>query len=86
MRRDSDAGVVRWRSDTLDMNRVRLGCFDWDPFAALLPQNVGMIEQDVPAMLRQVFDAIAEKLDQPVRINVPCILRPLPARRGQAAP
>ncbi len=75
-------GVVRGLNEMLDMDRMRLGCFDWDPFAALLPQNVGMIEQDVPNMLRQVFDAIAEKRDQPTRTDVPCILRPLPARRG----
>lgn len=73
-------GVVRWLSDTLDMDRVRLGCFDWDPFAALLPQNVGMAEQDVSAMLRQVFETIADGTDQPLRIDIPCILRPLPAR------
>ncbi|WP_299906974.1 LacI family DNA-binding transcriptional regulator [uncultured Paracoccus sp.] len=73
-------GVVRWLGDNLAMDRVRLGCFDWDPFAALLPQNVGMAEQDVPAMLQQVFDAIAGGTDQPTRIDVPCILHPLPAR------
>ena len=76
-------GVVRWLSDNLDMDRVRLGCFDWDPFAALLPQNVGMVEQNVPNMLQQVFDAIAEGRDQPTRIDVPCILRPLPAGQRQ---
>lgn len=77
-------GVVRWLDDNQAMDRVRLGCFDWDPFAALLPQNVGMAEQDVPAMLQQVFDAIARGADQPIRVDVPCILRPLPAPRTES--
>ena len=71
-------GVVRWLSNMIDMDRVRLGCFDWDPFAALLPQNVGMAQQDVGAMLERVFETIEEKVDQTVRIEVPCIMRPLP--------
>lgn len=74
-------GVVRWLLGHVAMDLVRIGCFDWDPFAALLPQNVGMAEQDVSAMLDRLFQMIAagDPQDQPQRIEVPCIMRPLGA-------
>lgn len=34
-------------------------CFDWDPFAACLPFDVTMLRQDVEAMTRHAFDALA---------------------------
>lgn len=70
-------GVVRWLSGNVRIEEVRLGCFDWDPFAALLPQNVGMAEQDVPAMLDRLFQMIAGRSTDPVRVEVPCVMRPL---------
>lgn len=49
-------GVVRWL-DKQD-KQYRFGCFDWDPFAALLKENVGMVQQDVDAMLDETFEVI----------------------------
>jgi LacI family fructose operon transcriptional repressor len=70
-------GVVRWQSklskETAQM--IRYGCFDWDPFGSFLPGNVGMVEQDVSAMLERIFDLIGEK-NKPIElIKIPCRLR-----------
>ena len=77
-------GVVRWLDRHADRVEARFGCFDWDPFAALLPQNVGMTEQDVTGMLKQVFQIIASP-DEGVsdKVYLPCILRPLPRPEGE---
>lgn len=73
-------GVIRWLTDNAPQDAVRLACFDWDPFAALLPQNVGMTEQDVDGMLEHLFRVIAaENVDQAEEIKLPCLLRPLPS-------
>lgn len=69
-------GVVRWLGAVQPAERVRLGCFDWDPFAALLPQNVGTVQQDVPSMLKRLFDTIETAPDGNPRLEVPCLLRP----------
>jgi len=54
---------------------LRYGCFDYDPFAALLPGNVGMVQQDIASMLHAAFDLI-EAGDRPTEpILVPCLLR-----------
>lgn len=69
-------GAVRWFQDRGEGDRIRLryGCFDFDPFAALLPGNVGMVHQDTVAMLQKVFELLDgnEAPDEP--IIVPCIL------------
>lgn len=75
-------GVVRWLHGNGMLARVRLGCFDWDPFAALLPQNVGMVEQDVAGMLRRLFEAIETTPAATARIEVPCLIHPLPPPGG----
>lgn len=69
-------GVVRWvRGLGARPPRLRYGCFDYDPFAALLPGNVGMVQQDVATMLDIVFELIetGERPSKP--ILVPCILK-----------
>lgn len=71
-------GVVRWLHGRGLLSRVRLGCFDWDPFAALLPQTVGMVEQDVPGMLQHLFQAIETAPAATALIEVPCLVHPLP--------
>ena len=71
-------GVVRWSQTLSDAARRGLtyGCFDYDPFAALLPGNVGMIQQDVKRMLSTAFD-IVDSGHQPAEpILVPCLLKP----------
>lgn len=69
-------GVVKWHSSLPDSNKlIRYGCFDWDLFGSFLPGNVGMVEQDVEAMLERVFELIGEK-NKPVEIiKIPCKLR-----------
>lgn len=53
-------GVMRWiiRSGHNGPMAPTLGCFDWDPFVALLCDDIEMVRQDVPAMLASVFDII----------------------------
>lgn len=75
-------GVMRWLHGMAGKAGARLGCFDWDPFAALVPQNVGMVQQDVDAMLRCVFELIAAGTRDVTRIEVPCIIRPLASGAG----
>jgi DNA-binding LacI/PurR family transcriptional regulator len=69
-------GAVRSLRDRPDVEtrQIRYACFDWDPFAALLPGNVGMVEQDVTAMLTRAFELMNES-SPPLRpMLVPCIL------------
>lgn len=70
-------GVVRWmqRNSRGGKSGLRFGCFDWDSFAARLPENVGMAEQDVPHMLEAVFEMIDKPPSANVLHKVPCILR-----------
>ncbi|MBB1492151.1 MULTISPECIES: LacI family DNA-binding transcriptional regulator [unclassified Paracoccus (in: a-proteobacteria)] len=68
-------GVVRWLHGQPAMPLLRFGCFDWDPFAAFLPQNVGMMQQDVGAMLSRVFDLIESPPEGAPRIEIPCRFR-----------
>ena len=69
-------GVVRWyRALTGGAKLVRYGCFDWDPFGSFLPGNVGMVEQDVAAMLGTAFDLIGAPATPKQQILIPCMLR-----------
>lgn len=69
-------GVVRWHhgNDTWS-TRLRYGCFDFDPFAALLPGNVGMVQQDIPTMLHMAFDLMETGAEPSEPILVPCIVQ-----------
>lgn len=53
-------GVMRWiKSSSTDcFAGVKIGCFDWDPFAELLNEHMVMVRQDVPQMLNIVFKLI----------------------------
>ena len=53
-------GVLRWVRSRSQADGVApvLGCFDWDPFVALLDDNIEMVRQDVPAMLQALFEFI----------------------------
>lgn len=69
-------GVVRWIAELPQgAGPVRYGCFDWDAFAARLPGNVGMVEQDVGTMLTRVFDMIGARDLAPAATLVPCLMR-----------
>lgn len=71
-------GVVRWLHDQPSPPQLRFGCFDWDPFAAFLPQNVGMMQQDVPAMLARAFELIEAPAEGAPTLQIPCRFRPRP--------
>ncbi|MBB4952111.1 LacI family fructose operon transcriptional repressor [Agrobacterium vitis] len=53
-------GVMQWlKSSGHFADRLpSLGCFDWDPFVALLGDNIEMVRQDVKGMLDAVFHII----------------------------
>lgn len=53
-------GVVKWMVATEKNNQQYplIGCFDWDPFVALLGHDIKMVKQNVPAMLDAVFELI----------------------------
>ena len=72
-------GVVRWMDGLAPetRRRMRYGCFDWDPFAALLPRNVGMIRQDVAGMLDVLFRMIDTPPEDTPTVLVPCLLERL---------
>lgn len=69
-------GVMRWINSRPKSQKspLRFGCFDWDPFAALAAENVGMIEQNVPDMLKAVFDIVVIPAQENERIEIACIL------------
>ncbi len=56
-------GVVRWlRSRGPDgAAGPRIGCFDYDAFAACIEGTVGMVRQDVPRLVDAVFRLIDEE-------------------------
>lgn len=70
-------GVVRWHSELAQGgDLVKYGCFDWDQFGSFLPGNVGMVEQDVTAMLAKAFELVGKSDMENEQFLVPCVLRP----------
>lgn len=68
-------GVVQWHAGLGAAQKwVRYGCFDFDPFGSFLPGNVGMVEQDVVAMLESAFALIGKQTIATDRVLVPCRL------------
>ena len=53
-------GVLHWTRSSGHFGSVapHVGCFDWDPLAAILTENIVMVQQDVPAMLQSLFGLI----------------------------
>ncbi|WP_133013507.1 LacI family DNA-binding transcriptional regulator [Marinomonas flavescens] len=53
-------GITNWfiKNKHHDINNVALGCFDWDPFAAMIGNNSTMVKQDVPVMMDILFDLL----------------------------
>lgn len=53
-------GVIRWTTSSplFDSALPVIGCFDWDPFVALLGHDIEMVRQDVPGMLKATFDIL----------------------------
>lgn len=65
-------GVMRWliQEGYTEKHQPLMGCFDWDPFVALLGHDIDMVKQDVPAMLAHVFQLIESGESQPKLIEV----------------
>jgi LacI family fructose operon transcriptional repressor len=59
-----------------------IGCFDWDPFAALLGDEIEMVRQDVQGMLKAVFEVIDHGSAKKVLIEIP----PIFMGSGEAKP
>lgn len=73
-------GIMNWfRSNGIaQLNNLAFGCFDWDPFAAMINPDFIMVRQDVEGMVTALFQAIEEdnyKLGSKIEI-VPTIVRP----------
>lgn len=61
-------GVEQWHSKLeTGADKVRYGCFDWDPFGSFLPVNIGMLEI--------AFDMIGKQPATMAPVLVPCTLR-----------
>lgn len=69
-------GVARWIYAAPRPTDLRFGCFDWDPFARFLPQCIGMMRQDIDAMLAKVFDFMEHPPSGTPLIQMPCIFEP----------
>jgi LacI family transcriptional regulator/LacI family fructose operon transcriptional repressor len=54
-----------------------LVCFDWDPFAALLPGTLAMARKDAETMVNRTFDLLDERSTVPDVYNVPCVIERL---------
>jgi LacI family transcriptional regulator, fructose operon transcriptional repressor len=69
-------GVVRWleRHAHGFATPVEYGCFDWDPFAAMLPGNIGMVRQDSAGMLDKVFALLDQENPAIETSLVNCVL------------
>lgn len=48
------------QSGRFDKDEIVIGCFDWDPFAAMLNDRMFMVRQDVDGMMGALFGLIAE--------------------------
>lgn len=49
-------GIAHWfREHHQPLNRTIIGCFDWDPLAAVFNPNLIMVRQNVEKMIAQLF-------------------------------
>lgn len=66
-------GVMRWlkASGYLAEKQPVMGCFDWDPFVALLGNDIEMVRQDVDGMLKAVFEIIDTGVSRDALIEIP---------------
>lgn len=69
-------GVMRWirRSGQYGAGMPYLGCFDWDPFVAMLGDHIEMVRQDVPKMLETVFEIIDSGTTEMKLVHIPPII------------
>lgn len=69
-------GVLRWirTSGHFGPQAPHIGCFDWDPIAQVLTDNIVMLRQDVPAMLEALFRLLEDETASGARlIEVPTL-------------
>lgn len=69
-------GVMRWikSSAHFEGEQPIIGCFDWDPFVALLGHDIEMARQDVAGMLTAAFDIVERgNTDNRMLIEIPPI-------------
>lgn len=66
-------GVMRWikTSRHFQDRPPVIGCFDWDPFVALLGHDIEMVRQDVKGMLDAVFTIIDRGSAAEALIEIP---------------
>lgn len=66
-------GVMRWMATSSygDEKPLAMGCFDWDPFVALMGDEIEMVRQNVPAMLEAVFNIIDAGTTDQQLIEIP---------------
>lgn len=74
-------GIYNWfqREGINLLDDVALGCFDWDPFAAMIGKSTAMVRQDVPAMIELLFTQLDEptKKENKILEIRPEILKPI---------
>ena len=67
-------GIMNWfkANDPTLLDRLAFGCFDWDPFAALMLDDIIMIRQDVPAMVAKLYELMdLDIVEQSELIQIP---------------
>ena len=77
-----------WRNDRRLFAGVRVGCFDWDPFAACLPIDSFMLRQDVEGLSASCFrwfDAGEERAGERVMVAPRLMVDDLEPRDSSAA-
>jgi LacI family fructose operon transcriptional repressor len=63
------------KSGDFAQDNLVIGCFGWDPFAALLSNRIYMVRQDVDLMMRELFIMIvADRTETRNVIQVPPII------------
>lgn len=79
-------GVMNWFSaNGLELlNDLAFGCFDWDPFAALVHPRILMARQNVPEMVTKLYELMdKETVEADIYIQIPpTILGSLENRAG----
>lgn len=60
---ESLEGVLNWVRSQKDLNLedLKFGCFDWDPFATFITSDVLMVRQNVDEMIRVLFELIDDE-------------------------
>ncbi|MEN8249783.1 MAG: substrate-binding domain-containing protein [Bacteroidota bacterium] len=66
-------GVMNWfnTKGTVHLKHLAFGCFDWDPFAAMIQPGIIMVRQNVDKMVSTLFELMdRETIDNDLLIQV----------------